>query len=245
MKVAIIPKPFVAITYETTESNKTGSWRFLKPRYQDKTSPCSTGCPAGEDIGMIEMLAKQGLFKEAWEAILREDPLPGVCGRVCFHPCESACNRKDFDSPIAIHTLERFLADAAAGCDLTTTLEKLPQKKQRIAIIGAGPAGLSAAWFLSVLGYPCDIFEALPEAGGILRWGIPEYRLPAAVLQSEIARVEGLGVRMYTNKAVASDTFDELRKSYGAVFLGCGHAHGTPLGLTGETRKLLRTAWIF
>ena len=89
MNVAMGQKPFVAITYETTESNKTGSWRFLKPLYQDKQSPCSAGCPAGEDIGMIEMLARQGLFKEAWETILRENPLPGVCGRVCFHPCES------------------------------------------------------------------------------------------------------------------------------------------------------------
>ena len=107
MKSALSQKPFVAITHETTESNKTGSWRFLKPRYQDKTSPCSAGCPAGEDIGMIEMLARQGLFKEAWKTILRENPLPGVCGRVCFHPCETACNRKNFDSPIVIHTLER------------------------------------------------------------------------------------------------------------------------------------------
>ncbi|TRZ53968.1 glutamate synthase, partial [bacterium] len=164
MNVAMSQKPFVAITYETTESNKTGSWRFFKPRYQDKTSPCSAGCPAGEDIGMIEMLAKQGLFKEAWETILRENPLPGVCGRVCFHPCESVCNRKDFDSPVAIHTIERFLADTAAGNNLKTTLERHPPKNQRIAVIGAGPAGLSAAWFLTMLGYPCDILEALPEA---------------------------------------------------------------------------------
>lgn len=233
-------KPFVAITYETTESNKTGSWRFLKPRYQDKTSPCSARCPTGEDIGMIEMLAKQGLLKEAWETILRENPLPGVCGRVCFHPCGSVCNRKDFDSPVAIHTLERFLADWAAGCDLKTTLKKLPQKNQRIAIIGAGPAGLSAAWFLTMLGYSCDIFEALPEAGGILRWGIPEYRLPLAVLQSEIAGIEGLGVRMHTNEAVASHTFDELRKNYSAVFLGCGHSQRTPLGLPGETSDTVK-----
>jgi 2-oxoacid:acceptor oxidoreductase delta subunit (pyruvate/2-ketoisovalerate family) len=240
MNVAMSQKPFVAITYETTESNKTGSWRFFKPRYQDKTSPCSAGCPAGEDIGMIEMLAKQGLFKEAWEKILRENPLPGVCGRVCFHPCESVCNRQDFDSPIAIHAVEWFLADAAAGDDFTTTLEKLPQKNQRIAIIGSGPAGLSAAWFLTMLGYPCDIFEALPEAGGILRWGIPEYRLPLAVLQSEIARIESQGVRMITKKAISSESFSEIRKSYSAVFLGCGQSRNTPLGITGETPESLK-----
>lgn len=240
MNVAGSQKPFIAITYETTESNKTGSWRFLKPRYQERTSPCSAGCPAGEDIGMIEMLAKQGLFKKAWEAILRENPLPGVCGRVCFHPCESACNRKDFDSPIAIHIIERFLADTATGDDLKTTLEKLPQKNQRIAIIGSGPAGLSASWFLTMLGYPCDVLEALPEAGGILRWGIPEYRLPPAVLQSEISRIESQGVRILTKKTVSSESFKELRKSYSAVFLGCGHSRSKPLGITGETSEAVR-----
>jgi NADPH-dependent glutamate synthase beta subunit-like oxidoreductase len=240
MSVATSRKPFVAITYETTESNRTGSWRFLKPRYQDKQSPCSAGCPAGEDIGMIEMLVKQGLFNEAWEKILRENPLPGVCGRVCFHPCESICNRKDFDSPIAIHTLERFLADTAAGKGLAATLQQLPKKNQKVAIVGAGPAGLSAAWFLTMLGYPCDIFEALPEAGGILRWGIPEYRLPLTVLQFEIARIRSQGVSILTKKAVSSESFNELRKSYSAVFLGCGHAHGTPLGLTGETPESVK-----
>ena len=240
MSVAMGQKPFVVITYETTESNKTGSWRFLKPRYQDKQSPCSAGCPAGEDIGMIEMLARQGLFNEAWEMILRENPLPGVCGRVCFHPCESVCNRKDFDSPIAVHTLERFLADTAAGKGLATTPQKLPKRNQRIAVIGAGPAGLSAAWFLSMLGYPCDIFEALPEAGGILRWGIPEYRLPLAVLQSEIARIRSQGVHILTKKAVSSESFHELRRSYSAVFLGCGHAHGAPLGIAGETPESVK-----
>ncbi|HNS55294.1 MAG TPA: hypothetical protein PKH25_11010, partial [Syntrophales bacterium] len=102
----------------STEANKTGSWRYLRPRYEEKTAPCSAACPAGEDIGRIEMLTAQGLFKEAWETILRENPFPGICGRVCFHPCEGACNRREFDDPIAIHSLERFLADTAERYDL-------------------------------------------------------------------------------------------------------------------------------
>ncbi|MDO9529143.1 MAG: NAD(P)-binding protein [Syntrophales bacterium] len=169
-------------SYLTTESNKTGSWRFLKPRYEEKTSPCSTACPAGEDIGQIEMLTARGLFKEAWETILRENPFPGVCGRVCYHPCEKICNREEFDKAIAIHSIERFLADTAIRNDLKPLLERNPARKQKIAVIGAGPSGLAAAYFLTLLGYTCDVFEAMPEPGGILRWGIPPYRLPLSVL---------------------------------------------------------------
>ncbi len=229
-KALYMPKSF-----QTTESNKTGSWRFLKPRYEDKTSPCSEACPAGEDIAMIEMLASQGMFKEAWETILLENPLPGVCGRVCFHPCEESCNRKPFDSPIAIHSLERFLADTAARNDLKHALQKLPQKPQKIAVVGSGPAGLSAAWFLSLLGYACDVYESAPEAGGILRWGIPEYRLPLNILKSEITRIESLGVNIITNRPVSESDIVELGKSYSAAFLGCGYGKGSPLGIPGES----------
>jgi len=119
------------------------------------------------------MLTTQGLFKEAWETILRENPFPGVCGRVCFHPCEGACNRGEFDDPIAIHSLERFLADTAERDDLKPLLERLPLRPEKVAIAGAGPSGLAAAWFLTQLGYSCDVFEASEEAGGILRWGSP------------------------------------------------------------------------
>ncbi|MCX5841867.1 MAG: NAD(P)-binding protein [Deltaproteobacteria bacterium] len=173
MNEAKNPNPlFMPRTYLTTESNKTGSWRFLRPRYDEKTSPCSATCPAGEDIARIEMLATQGLFKEAWETILRENPFPSVCGRVCFHPCEGQCNRREFDTAVAIHSLERFLADTAIRYGIKPDLEKRSSQKQKIAVIGAGPAGLSAAWFLSMLGYACHVFEASAEAGGVLRWGV-------------------------------------------------------------------------
>ena len=112
-------------SYLSTEANKTGSWRYLRPRYEEKTAPCSAACPAGEDIGKIEMLTTQGLFKEAWETILRENPFPGVCGRVCFHPCEGVCNRGEFDDAIAIHSVERFLADTAERYDLKPLRERL------------------------------------------------------------------------------------------------------------------------
>jgi NADPH-dependent glutamate synthase beta subunit-like oxidoreductase len=234
-----IPKPHISSTYETTERNKTGSWRFLKPVYQDRTSPCSASCPAGEDIGRVEGLVKEGRFEEAWDVLLRENPLPGVCGRVCFHPCESACNRKNFDAPVAIHAIERLIADRAAEGDFRTGSEKRSAKKQKIAVIGAGPSGLSAAWFLTMLGYSCDVFEAQPEPGGILRWGIPEYRLPLSILQSEIARIEQSGVRIRTGHAVTVDSLEALKKNYSAVFVGCG-LRSSPLGIPGENSRTVQ-----
>jgi len=228
---------YMARTSVTTESNKTGSWRFLRPRYEEKTSPCSTACPAGEDIARIEMLITQGAFKEAWETILRENPLPGVCGRVCYHPCEGRCNRREFDTSIAVHTMERFLADTAARNETKTALKKISPKGKRVAIIGSGPAGLSAAWFLNMLGYDSDIFESMPEAGGLLRWGIQAYRLPATVLDNEIVRIENQGVRIRVGETVSASRFEELKTSYDAVFLGCGYWRNRTLNIPGESRE--------
>ena len=218
----------------STEANKTGSWRYLRPRYEEKTAPCSAACPAGEDIGKIEMLTAQGLFKEAWETILRENPFPGICGRVCFHPCERSCNRGEFDDPIAIHALERFLADTAERYDLKPLMERLPARPEKVAVVGAGPSGLAAAWFLSQLGYACDVFEASGEAGGILRWGIPLYRLPLAALQREIAQVVAQGVRIHTGRPVTAELLRDLGNAYQAVYLACGHGKTTALRVPGE-----------
>jgi NADPH-dependent glutamate synthase beta subunit-like oxidoreductase/Pyruvate/2-oxoacid:ferredoxin oxidoreductase delta subunit len=221
-------------SFRSTEANKTGSWRFLRPRYDEKTAPCAAACPAGEDIARIQMLTAQGLFKEAWETILRENPFPVVCGRVCYHPCEGVCNRGEFDSTVAVHVLERFLADTALRYDLQPLLERLPEKKEKIAVVGAGPSGLAAASFLRRLGYRCDVFEASSEPGGILRWGIPEYRLPLSALKSEIARIEGEGVRIFTDKPVSGNFLEEARGNYDAVFLGCGHGLASRLRIAGE-----------
>ncbi len=224
-------------TSTTTESNKTGSWRFLRPRYEEKTSPCSAACPAGEDIARIEMLITQGAFKEAWETILMENPLPGVCGRVCYHPCEGRCNRREFDAAVAIHTMERFLADAAARNETTPSLTRLPATGRRVAVIGAGPAGLAAGWFLNILGYETEIFEAMPEAGGLLRWGIPAYRLPELVVKNEIARIEAQGVRIRTGEAITDARFEEIKSSCDAIFLGCGYWRNQPLNIPGEAGR--------
>jgi len=218
----------------TTEVNKTGSWRFVRPKYDEKTAPCSAACPAGEDIARIEMLAGQGLFEAAVETVLLENPFPAVCGRVCFHPCENACNRAGLDAPVAIHSLERFLGDGAAGGGLRLSLDKLPDNGKKVCIVGSGPAGLAAAYFLTRLGYLCDVFEAGTEPGGLLRWGIPEYRLPASVLKHDIDRIENLGINIHCNTPVTRRFLKDAKQRYDAVFIGCGHGRSLQMGIAGE-----------
>lgn len=226
---------FASHSKMTTEGNKTGSWRFMRPKFEEKTAPCSAACPAAEDIPRIEMLASRGLFREAYQTILMENPLPGVCGRVCFHPCESSCNRGTTDQPIAIHHLERFLGDTALEADIKPFRAPFSEKtKKRIAIAGSGPAGLSAAYFLSLLGYDCDIFEAQSEPGGVLRWGIPSYRLPEDILKKEIERITELGVRIYCKTPITHEFLETAKKQYSALFIGCGYGRSLRMGITGE-----------
>lgn len=225
---------FISRSHLTTEANKTGAWRFLKPCYDEKTAPCGVACPAGEDISRIQVLASQGLFKEAWETVLIENPFPGVCGRICRHPCEAVCNRGRFDEAVSIHTIERFLADTASRYELKAHLDRPPSKKQRIAVVGAGPSGLSAAWFLALLGYRCDVFDAMPEPGGVLRWSVPAYSLPPAALKDEIARIEDLGVGIHCGKTAGKKFLAEIAKSHDAVFVGCGRERGRGLTVPGE-----------
>jgi NADPH-dependent glutamate synthase beta subunit-like oxidoreductase len=225
---------FLPRSSSLTASNKTGYWSFIQPSYQEKTSPCSEACPCGTDIPRVEMLAADGRFAAAWRTILAENPLPGVCGRVCFHPCESACNRAELDEAVTVNALERFLSDTAQADGSAAGLAKRPAKGKKIAIVGSGPAGLSAAYFLSLLGYDCDILEAGDETGGVLRSGIPAYRLPAEALDRDIARIASLGVRIRTGAKADEDFLRDAGKSYAAVFVGCGHDKPMKLGAEGE-----------
>ncbi|MEA2060935.1 MAG: FAD-dependent oxidoreductase [Thermodesulfobacteriota bacterium] len=227
----------------STRSNKTGSWRFVCPVYDEKTAPCSSRCPAGEDIARVEMLAAKGEFHGAWETIIRENPFPAVCGRVCFHTCEQACNRREFDREVGIHNLERLVGDMAirenyqVSGDPAPAAQNSPQK--HIAIAGAGPSGLAAVWFLSMLGYSCDIFESKNEPGGILRWGIPAYRLPRDILKYEINRIvdrelNNQDIKIFCNTPLTEDLIQSRSDRYDAVFMGCGYGKSLEMGIKGQ-----------
>lgn len=200
------------------------------------TARCRAACPAGVNAqGYVALIAK-GKFKEAYELIRKFVPLPAVLGRVCFHPCENDCERGDVEEPIAICALKRFVADYM----MKQPQEKpvpIPQKyEEKIAVIGAGPAGLTAAYELVKMGYPVTVFEALPEPGGMLRIGIPEYRLPKKILAREIQYLEDLGVKIRTNVTLGKNlNFEDLeRMGYKAVFLAVGMQKSLKLGVKGE-----------
>jgi NADPH-dependent glutamate synthase beta subunit-like oxidoreductase len=225
---------FISGSHISTEINKTGTWRFVRPKYHEKTAPCSAACPAGEDIARIEMLSNQGRYQDAAETILLENPFPSVCGRVCFHPCETACNRAGFDDPVAIHALERFIGDIAIRDEVKPKLKKLPENGKTVCIVGAGPSGLAAGFFLSRLGYSCDIYETRSEPGGILRWGIPRYRLPDDVVASEIKRIKKTGVKIICNTPVTQNFLQDVKDRYHALFIGCGHGRSLKMNIPGE-----------
>lgn len=218
----------------TTEANNTGTWRFMRPVYQEKTAPCSVGCPAAEDIPRIEMAAAAGDIRQAWNTIMMENPFPCICGRVCFHPCEAACNRREYDEPVAIHHLERYIGDTAIKAGMKPEFKGCADNGKRIAIAGSGPAGLSAAWFLRRLGYGCDIFESKSHPGGLLRWGIPSYRLPMEVLDQEINRVIDTGVRIFCNTPVTEAFVHRPDSEYHGMFLAWGYDEPVKMNISGE-----------
>jgi 2-oxoacid:acceptor oxidoreductase delta subunit (pyruvate/2-ketoisovalerate family) len=225
--------PDISISRGHMDWNKTGAWRTQRPFYEDKTPPCNAACPAGNDIvGFIQKITQDD-FEGAWHLIREENPFPGICGRVCFHPCETKCNRGSFDEPIAIHALERFVADFAS--QLREKKEKIsPQGKGKIAIIGSGPAGMSCAYHLAKLGYPVTVFESFTQAGGVLRMGIPSYRLPKDILDREISNIETLGVEIRTGAPIGGEIKVEELKGYQAIFIATGAHRSRGLKIPGE-----------
>lgn len=228
--------PMISISLGDMDWNKTGAWRAQRPFYEDRTPPCSVACPAGNDIVTFIQKITQGDFEGAWNVIKEENPFPGICGRVCFHPCESKCNRGDYDEPIAIHALERFVADFAAS--QKTKIENVPEiRKEKVAVIGSGPAGMSCAYHLSKFHYRVTVFESSSASGGLLRSGIPSYRLPKEVLDREISNIEALGVEIRTGIPLGENlTWDEL-KDYQAVFIATGAHRSRGLHIPGEKGK--------
>jgi len=228
--------PPMSFSYEGSQASKTGTWRYLTPAYLNKLAPCNESCPAGEDVEAAMVLAGQEDYLGAWEKITQENPLPRVCGRVCFHPCEAACNRKEFDEATSINALERFVGDRAfqSGKRFPPPQEK---KREKVAIIGSGPAGLSCAYHLSSLGYGVTLFEAQPKLGGVLRYGIPSYRLPKDILDQEIDNILSLGVEAKTGVRVGKDLKWAELKNFDAVFVAAGAWKSLPLKVPGEDAK--------
>jgi 2-oxoacid:acceptor oxidoreductase delta subunit (pyruvate/2-ketoisovalerate family) len=228
--------PSISISMGHMDWNKTGAWRTQRPFYENKTPPCSAACPVGNDIaGFIQKITQED-FEGAWNLIKEENPFPGICGRVCFHPCESRCNRGSLDEPIAIHALERFVSDFATS--LPEKKERsLAKKKEKIAIIGSGPAGMSCAYHLAKLHYNVTVFESLSLAGGMLRIGIPSYRLPKDVLDREISDIEALGVEVRTGIPLGEKLELEDLKDYRAIFIATGAHRSRGLDIPGEKGK--------
>jgi NADPH-dependent glutamate synthase beta subunit-like oxidoreductase len=215
-------KPF-AVTLDVGSSlaNKTGSWRQERPVYLHRLPPCNHACPAGEDIQKWLYHAESGDYEAAWRELVKDNPLPAVMGRVCYHPCESACNRAQLDDTVGIHGVERFLGDEAIRCGWRFQVEAEPTGK-RVLVVGAGPSGLSAAYHLSRRGHAVTVREAGPIAGGMMRFGIPRYRLPRQVLDAEVQRILDLGVTLELNAKVTSILQAMRDGGFDAAFLAVG-----------------------
>jgi NADPH-dependent glutamate synthase beta subunit-like oxidoreductase len=226
---------------------KTGSWRTLKPLYIMQTPPCTHSCPITNDIrGFLRVLADKQDYEEAWHIITRTNPLPAICGRVCPHPCEDGCNRRDFDAPLAINSSERAVGDFGLEHHLEHKKEVLATRSERVAVVGSGPAGLSCAFHLAKRGFKVKIFEAAKEPGGMMRYGIPAYRLPKEVLNLEIQAILNLGIELELNAKVGVNIpIDQLTQNYDAVFLGLGAQMGAVTGIPGEDSRNVHTGVAF
>ena len=224
--------PPVSMSSINTLVNKTGSWKYIRPLYRDRVAPCNEGCPVGIDIEAYMNLVRESRHQEALDLLLRENPMPATTGRICYHPCELACNRRRLDGAVSIHAVERVLGDWALERPRVEAAERT--QAETVAIVGSGPAGLASAYHLARLGYGVVLFEAAQEPGGVLRLGIPEYRLPKAVLAAEIERISDLGVDIHCGVRVGQDIPWRDLDIYDAVFLAMGAHKSLPLGIPGE-----------
>jgi NADPH-dependent glutamate synthase beta subunit-like oxidoreductase/Pyruvate/2-oxoacid:ferredoxin oxidoreductase delta subunit len=227
--------PFVVLSFENSLIFKTGNQRTERPLFVNKVAPCRQACPIGIDIPGALHSASKGDTDEALRVILQENPLPGVCGRVCYHPCETECNRKRLDEGINIRGLERFVSDHGA-IDPVRDI-RIHSRKEKVAVVGSGPAALSAAYHLARRGYPVTLFEGRAELGGMLRYGIPSYRLPRGVLDRDIRRILSLGIDVRTGATVGKNLDWADLQSYDAVFMAMGLQSGRSLRLAGDEKN--------
>ncbi len=200
---------------------QTGAVRERRPLYVDLLPPCNAGCPAGENIQAWLSLARGGRHEEAWRQLVADNPLPAVLGRICYHPCESVCNRTELDSAVSVHSVERFLGDLALGQHWSFA-PPAARTHKRVLVIGAGPSGLSAAYHLARLGHEVEIRDAGAEPGGMMRYGIPAYRLPRDVLDAELEGIVALGVQITSDHRVSDLVAERAEGGFDAVFVAVG-----------------------
>jgi 2-oxoacid:acceptor oxidoreductase delta subunit (pyruvate/2-ketoisovalerate family) len=217
-------KPY-AITLDvgSSQANKTGSWRTERAVYSDRLPPCNHACPAGENIQQWLYQAEEGGegYERGWRKIMDDNPFPAIMGRVCYHPCEGACNRGQLDDAVGIHSVERFIGDEAIKRGWKPDVIAQPSGK-RVLVVGAGPSGLSAAYHLTRMGHEATIHDAGPMAGGMMRFGIPAYRLSRDVLDAEVQRILDMGVKLELNTKV-ENVLDSMREGgFDAAFLAVG-----------------------
>jgi formate dehydrogenase beta subunit len=239
-----MPKLLVPITTGLMDIFKRGDWRMgLKPSYQTKTPACQANCPAGNDIRGWLTLLKRGDFRGAFELIEKTNPFPVVCGFICPHPCEQNCNRRELDEAIAIKDCETIVGWVRA-LDRKDVVSPLPRQfKERIAIVGSGPAGMSCAWQLLQKGYRVTIFEKSSKIGGMLTQAIPRFRLPEMIVQGDINIILKLGAEVKTNVEIGKDlTLDQLHAEYNAVFIATGAHKSKKLDIPGEED---RSTWLW
>ena len=231
--------PFAGITPAPTQEKgqdlfPTGNWRAIRPVYRDKMPPCNNACGTNEKIQGYLDLVKRGKYLDAYALIKEDMPFPSVTGRVCYHPCEQACNRGQYDEAISIRAVERFLGDLGLALP-RDVVQAGPSNGKKVAVVGSGPAGHSAAYQLARLGYTVTILEKSPRAGGLNRGGIPDWVLPQDVLDKEINRLKELGITIKTNTEVGKDiSWDDLERSYDACVLAVGLTEPNKVKADGE-----------
>ena len=226
----------MAVSLRSTRELATGSWRTFRPVYRTRPSPCNLDCPAGTDVRAVLTLAAADDAAGAWRTIMEHNPLPGVCGRVCYHPCEGACNRSALDDRLAIHTVERAVAAEAARRHAVRAIidARPPATGRRVAIVGSGPGGLACAYHLARYGHKAVVFESAAQPGGMLRYGIPEYRLPREVLDAEIDLLRAIGVDFKTERQLGATLGWEELSAFDATFLAVGRQRSKASGVPGE-----------
>lgn len=222
-------KPFATVLAASTSlQNKTGSWSTMQPEYVKRLPPCNVTCPAGEDIQKWLSLAKDGKFKEAWNVMVQDNPFPAIMGRVCYHTCEKTCNRVQFDGAVNINLIERSIGDLAIRENWS--FEKpVTSTGKKILIIGSGPSGLTAAYFLRQMGHDVSVYESHIKTGGMMRYGVPRYRLAGEIIDAEVRRITDIGVKIICNKKI-NKLASEI-KNFDATYVAIGAHFATPTNL--------------